>query len=184
MSPSRGLLPLLFLLLAGCLPPPQPVDSIGDPATARALLVARAAEGSVPMVLRGELEALPARRIAETAARAVRAVEVRFAAVTAIPAEGSYLLLVLHGGREPLPRRLCREADRLPVDVAERVAAAWCEGERTVAAVDPAIAEPTAAAVERAIRRAMAALFPDDYADIYGFELFGMRITIGGSFGF
>ncbi len=184
MSPLRGFLPLLFLLLAGCLLPPQPVDSIGDPSTARALLVARAAEGPVPMVLRGELESLPIRRIAETAAGAVRGLAVRFDPAATTPKEGAYLLLVLHGGRGPLPRGLCREADRLPVDFAERVAAAWCEGERTVAAVDLPTAEPVGAAVERAIRRAVTALFPDDYADTYGFDLFGRRITIGGSFGF
>jgi hypothetical protein len=37
---------------------------------------------------------------------------------------------------------------------------------------------------ERLVWRATARLFPDDYADSYGFDLFGLRVGLGGSFGF
>ncbi len=184
MSSVRGFLFPLFLLLAGCLLPPQPVDVVGDPSTARALLVARLREGPVPTVIRGGLETLPPERLAEAAAAAVPALEPDFRPRSQPPAEDAYLLIVLHGGEAPLPRQLCRDANRLSTEFAERVAAAWCEKARTVAAVELPTGDPGARGVERAVWRAMAALFPDDYADTYGFDLFGQRITIGGTFGF
>jgi hypothetical protein len=55
--------------------------------------------------------------------------------------------------------------------------------ERPVARVRlPAAADRVAR--ERAIWRATTRLFPDDYARSYGWNLFGLRITVGGSFGF
>ncbi len=180
----RNLAPLLFLLLAGCVTSPPPVASRGEPSTARALLVARAERGPVPMVLEGRPANLSAERLAEAAAKGVRAVDVVFVPQPAPPEKGAYLLLVLHGREGELPAGLCRNPRALATGFAERIAAAWCEDGRTVAAVDVPAEEPTAPAVERALWRAMAALFPDNYADTYGLDLFGLRVGIRGTFGF
>ena len=182
--PFRRLLPLLFLLLAGCVAAPRPAATVGEPQTARALLMARAEAGPVPLVIRGTLRNLSAEQMAKAAARGVRALDVRFRPQPEPPPADSYLLLVLREAGKPLPREVCRSADALAGNVAETVVAAWCEEGRTVAAVEVPSGEPAAAAVTRAIWRAMAALFPDNYADTYGFDLFGQRITIGGTFGF
>ncbi len=180
----RNLVPLLFLLLTGCITSPPPVASRGEPSTARALLVARAERGPVPMVLEGRPADLSAERLAETAAEGVRGVDVVFVPRPMPPEKGAYLLVILHGREGGLPAGLCRDPRAPTTGLAEHIAAAWCEEGRTVAAVDVAAEEPTAAAVERALRRAMAALFPDNYGETYGLDLFGLRLRIGGTFGF
>ncbi len=179
----RALAPLL-LLLAGCVAAPGPVATVGEPSTARALLMARAEAGPVPLVIHGTLRNLSAEEMATAAAKGVRAIDVRLRPRPEPPPEGPYLLLVLREAGRPLPREACRQGETLAGEVAEAVVAAWCEEDRTVAAVEVPSGEPAAAAVERAVWRAMAALFPDDYADTYGLDLFGQRITIGGTFGF
>ncbi len=180
----RKLAPLLLLLLAGCITSPPPVASRGDPATARALLVARAKSGPVPMVVRGRPPDLSPETLAEAAAKGVRAIDVVFVPQPEPPEKGAYLLLVLHGREKELPAGLCRNRGALATGLVARIAAAWCEDGRTVAAVDVPTEEPTAPAVERALWRAMAALFPDNYGKTYGLDLFGLRVGISGTFGF
>ncbi len=178
----RAVIGAALLALAGCArEPPALIDPGSDPATARRQLAEAAAAGSVPIVVL-RLEDRPSEsEAAALAARGVRALAVRF--VPAAPGIGGrHLVLALDGLEEPA--RICAGADRPASAPADRaLLAAWCDGDRPVARVRlPGSTDRVER--ERAIWRATARLFPDDYAETYGLNLFGLRVTIGGSFGF
>lgn len=181
-NPRRVAVLSLLLALAACTGEPPPLlDPGSDPAEARRQLAAAAAAGPVPvLVLR--LEERPSEaEAAALAARGVSGIAVRFAPSPPTPA-GRRLVLALDGLEDP--ERICAGAERSePSPAGRAVLAAWCDGERPVARVRlPAAADRVAR--ERAIWRATTRLFPDDYARSYGWNLFGLRITVGGSFGF
>lgn len=181
-NPRRAALLSFLLALAACTGETPPLVEPGsDPAEARRQLAAAAAAGPVPVVVL-RLEERPSEaEAAALAASGVRGIAVRFAPSPPTPA-GRRLVLALDGLEEP--ERICAGAERPePSPVGRALLAAWCDGERPVARVRLATAADRVAR-ERAIWRAMARLFPDDYAESYGWNLFGLRITVGGSFGF
>ncbi|BCX19340.1 MAG: hypothetical protein KatS3mg117_3022 [Geminicoccaceae bacterium] len=184
MSTSRraGVSIGLLLLAAGCArEPPATIEPGSDPAEARRQLAAAAQAGPVPFVLL-RLEDRPSEaEAAALAARGVSGLAVRFA--PAPPTTGGRRLVVALDGLDE-PAAICAPAGQGAVAPAARaVLAAWCEEDRPVARVRlPAAVDRVER--ERALWRATARLFPDDYADTYGWNLFGLRLTIGGSFGF
>jgi hypothetical protein len=62
--------------------------------------------------------------------------------------------------------------------------AAFCDGGRHVADATGEAAGSGPAEARRLVWRTTGRLFPDDYADTYGFNLFGLRVGLSGAFGF
>lgn len=183
MSPRRlALAGLLALLASGCTREPPPLLEPGsDPDEARRQLAATAAAGPVPLTVLRVEERPSEEEVAGLAARGVSGLSVRFAPAPP-SAAGRRLVLALDGLEEPA--RICTGADRPePRPTGRALLAAWCDGERAVARVRLA-ASADRVERERAVWRAVARLFPDDYADNYGWNLFGLRVTVGGSIGF
>lgn len=183
--PSRAKRPwagLLLLLAAACArEPPATVEPGSDPAEARRQLAAAASAGPVPLVVL-RLEDRPSgAEAAALAARGVHGLSVRFVP-TPPGSVGRRLVLALDGLEDPA--RICAGAVRPePAAAGRALLAAWCDGDRPIARVRLEGAVDRVER-ERAIWRVVDRLFPDDYADTYGWNLFGLRVTVGGSFGF
>lgn len=178
----------LFALQACAASPPVELGAESDVSTARLLLEEASRAGPVRL----EINALPRtatgpliRDVVERqAARGVRGLDVRFGA----PPEAtgpSRLLLLFDPSRELRPTAVCNE-ERLPGSepaAGTRLHAVFCDGGQFVADARAATSGSTAAEVERLIWRTTGRLFPDDYQDTYGFDLFGYRVGLGGQFG-
>jgi len=172
----------LLLGAAGCAREPVPsLEPQSDPAEARRQLAAVAAAGRVPVVVLRVEERPSEAEAAALAARGLRGLDVRFAPVPPT-ATGRRLVLALDGLAEP--ERICTGADRPdPGPIDRPLLAAWCDGERPVARLRLAGLRDRVER-ERAVWRAVDRLFPDDYPETYGWNLFGLRVTIGASLGF
>jgi hypothetical protein len=187
---------LSALLLAGCAPPPQVVVEPGlDHLSAREALAARRAEGPVRAVVHGQpfvqseagRDALVTRAMAD----GVRGLEVRFATdPTVVPSPEPHLVVLLNPLGSPSLQQVCARPESLPTAPAgERltVVAAFCEGAEPIglARAEDAVAGPGDRRFQRLLWRPAGALFPDDYAETYGFRLLpGIDFGLGGSFGF
>jgi hypothetical protein len=167
-------------LLAGCArEPPVEVGPGGSPAEARRQLALAAARGPVPIRVLRALERPTEPEVAALAASGVSGLRVRFTADR--EQVGGRLVMALDGLAEP--DRICADPPPAIAQPGAPLLAAWCDGEAVVARVRaPGGTDPVLR--ERLVWRASARLFPDDYADTYGWNLFGLRVTIGGSFGF
>jgi hypothetical protein len=151
---------------------------------ARQALVAATERGPVPLEILGAPATLTPERIAALAAEGVPALTVHFSLAEAEP--GTRLRLVF-GDSGPAPEEACGELPKLaPASPPVALTAALCDGDAAVAGIRGRAAGPTVADTERLIWRSTARLFPDDYPETYGFNLFGSRIRLGlfGSFGF
>lgn len=177
-------------LLGGCAAEPRlvPGPQAGF-AEARRLLVERAAAGPVVLDVLG-VSALATTELAERAAQGVPGATVRF-----IPAQGQtdrQRLVLAFGEAEPAPGlradRACDGALAMLTPapgVPRPLLAVFCDGRRPVAEVTALPAGAAAADEARLVWRTTARLFPDDYPSTYGWRLFeGLRIGLGGSFGF
>ena len=154
----------------------------GEAAKARRLLVA-AARGPVRLDMSGLPPTLVPQDAARLAAEGVSGAAVTF--TLDAPAAAPRLLLAF----DPVtadPLRLCAAAPASRPVSLHRLTAVLCDGSRPVASVDAIAAGPTASDTERLVWRTTARLFPDDYPDTYGLNLFGsrLRVGVGGSFGF
>ncbi|HET6469371.1 MAG TPA: hypothetical protein VFG43_13440 [Geminicoccaceae bacterium] len=159
-------------------------------AAARRLLVERAAAGPVQVEIERPPAALgaagPARQeIARLAAEGVRGLR---PTLTPEPVPGPTLVLAFDTSPVVSGTAVCA-GERPPLVPAPpgevRLRAVFCDGGLPVAET-LGVAEASPAAVERLIWRSTALLFPDDYPERYGFNLFGdrLRFGLGGSFGF
>lgn len=167
------------VLVACAREPPVEVIAGGSPAEARRQLAQVAARGPVPIRVVYALERPTVPEVAALAARGVSGLAVRFAADA--DQAGGRLVVALDG--LATPGSICADPPPGPAEPGAPLLAAWCDGELVVARVQgPGGRDPVLR--ERSVWRATARLFPDDYADTYGWNLFGLRITIGGSFGF
>lgn len=189
MRTTRALLAgLAALAVAGCASPVR-LGPAADPGRTRSLLAEAAAAGPVRL----ELNALPAteggtldrRAIAAAAARGARGLAVRFAEPPA--ATGPARLLLVFDPPQGLSASAVCNAPALPAPARAggptRLLAVFCDGGGYVA---DATAEATGRSpeeIERLVWRTTARLFPDDYAETYGFDLFGNRVGIRGSLG-
>lgn len=173
------------LVLASCAGEPQ-IQRLPGAAdvSARGLLAEAAKAGPVPALILGAPATLPPARVAGLAASGISGLDVRFAPIAA-PTAGPHLVLLF----DPPPALTGREACLATASDGAtgerpRLAAVFCRGGEPVAEVEGSAAGPGTRAVERLVWQSAARLFPDDYADTYGLNLFGWRLTFGGAFGF
>jgi hypothetical protein len=187
---------LSALLLAGCAAPPPVVVEPGlDGLAARDALAARRAEGPVRAVIHGqpfgpgaaERDALVTRAMAD----GVRGLEVSFTTEpAAAPSPEPHLVVLFNPLGLPSPEPVCARPESLPtVPAGERltVVAAFCQGDQPIGMTraEDAVAGPGDRRFQRLLWRTAGALFPDDYAETYGFRLLpGIDFGLGGSFGF
>ena len=174
---GRSPLPLLAILaVAGCATGPRlDAEPGSDTAGARAILAERASEGPVLIEIADGFESISKAEIAVAVEDGIRGLEVELttAPERAIGPERIVLATGLAG------TATCG-AD--PFGAGDGFRMALCRGERPVAVVRAELAgEPMS---ERALWRAAAALFPDDYAGSYGFGWLGNRVSIGVGIGF
>jgi hypothetical protein len=185
---SLGLLTALGLALAACAA--QGGIELGEganPRAARARLAEAAATGPVRLALNAPPAttdgALGAEQAAKAAAEGVRGLKVRFSRTAPGPTR---LVLLFDPPTRIGPAAICA-ADRLPAAAPRggvRLHAVFCDGPEPIADAVGESDDRSTAAVSRLIWRTTARLFPDDYADTYGFNLFGLRVGLGASFGF
>lgn len=144
-----------------------------------------AAEGRpVPLVVVGDPAPLDAGELPALAARGVTGLDPDFSA-TAAGAVAQPRLVVWFGPPEAAGGAETCGASPVAAGMApsRQLLAAWCDGPEPVAFVTGEAADAGRPAAERAVWRATARLFPDDYAETYGFDLFGWRVGLGGSVG-
>ncbi|HEX6012328.1 MAG TPA: hypothetical protein VFY87_11110 [Geminicoccaceae bacterium] len=183
---------LLVLGLVACTAAPARLGPDADPRAARRLLEEAASAGPVRLELNRPPStsdgAMTVAQVAEQAARGVRGLEARFAE-QAESTDLARLLLLFDpppGGLQP---RLACGAEALPPPVPEgplRLQAVFCDGGAAVADATAVAEGRTRADAERLIWRTTGRLFPDDYPETYGFDLFGRRVGVGvgGTFGY
>lgn len=141
--------------------------------------------GDVPGLTTGQRDRL----VTDALADGVRGLGVTFAAVSADRAPGERVVVVLdHPSTVPV-ERLCRGGEFRGGGGASdraRVAAAFCTGAKPVSAVEGEVAASGPSERERLLWRTAGTLFPDDYADSYGFDVLPdwLDVGVGGSFGF
>jgi hypothetical protein len=176
---------LAALVLGACASEPQ-VGRSGGPgnASARKLLAETAEAGPVPAVILGAPATLSPTRSAQLAAQGISGLDVRFTPVVA-PPPGPHLVLMFDPSPALTGRAACTatEADGA-ISERPRLAAVFCSGDEPVGEVQGTAAGTDTRAIERLVWQSTSRLFPDDYADTYGLNLFGWRVTLGGSFGF
>lgn len=154
-----------------------------EAAEARRMLVEAAARGPVRLDLVGLPAALTAADAARLAGEGIPAASVTFA--TDATAAAPRLLLAFDTAAAE-PAGLCAGRSRVVPSSPHRLDAVWCDGDRPVASVSGTAAGGGPADTERLVWHTTGQLFPDDYPDTYGLNLFGsrLRVGIGGSFGF
>lgn len=189
MTWARRAWPSAALLLAACAAtPPIQLGPEADPRAARRLLAEAAAAGPVRLVdnLPPGAGVLPRPTIEAEAARGVPNLAVRFAAPPT--ARGAARLLLLFDPPPDLPPIRACNAAALPAPAPDgartRLQAVFCDGGTYLADASGTATGRDPDAMRRLVWRTTARLFPDDYPDTYGFDLFGNRVGIGGSFGF
>lgn len=172
------LVPIAALLLGACAGlqgSPEP-----DRRSARQALNDAAAAGPVPLVVLTPPAGLGPATVAETAAEGVTNLPVGFMPAAASGAPRLVLWFAPPPGAPGTAACLpAAGADRGPPG---GLLAVFCEGTFAVAEVRGEAA-PDPASQERLIWRSTNRLFPDDYPETYGFDLFGWRIGLGASVG-
>jgi hypothetical protein len=189
-SDMRMAAALLVALLAGCAAsPPVQVGADSDTRAARAQLREAAAAGPVRLELnalpRGSDGTLTEARAAEQAARGIKGLDVRFAGKP--EATGPARLLLLFDPPAGTRPTVACNAGALPEPLADagptRLRAVFCNGGAFVADASATTEGRSLADLDRLIWRTTGRLFPDDYPETYGFDLFGRRVSLGGYIG-
>jgi hypothetical protein len=184
-----GALTLALLAAGGCARPELAASPERDRLGARRALAAAAAAGPVPLVVAGappgslDPSGLPA-----LAARGAAGLDPRFATTPASAASDTDRLVLWF---DPPPGAAAADACRpapppgpAATGGAPSLLAAWCEDAYAAASVAGAAAGAGPEDVERLVWRATQRLFPDDYGETYGLDLFGWRVRLGGSASF
>ena len=186
--PSRRFV-LLAGLLAGC------ASGTGPDAENDARRALAAAEKPVLMTLVGNpFEMDEARLNALVSSELARGVTGMSAAFTSsaerAAAPEPHLLVVLNPVNEPAPAALCSAPGTIRTAAAQEqvhILAAFCRGDQVlnVARTEAAVSGPTDQRFRRLLWRTSSALFPDDYAETYGFGILPrwLDFGVGGSFG-
>ena len=186
---ARILVVVVMAGLAGCAGDAVRLGPDSDPRGARTLLKEAAAAGPVRLELNQVPRAgdgtLTAERAAEQAARGIKGLDVRFAPPPA--AKGPARLVLLFDPPQGVrPQRVCN-VDALPAAVPgerpRRLQAIFCDGSTFVADATSATEGRTLADLDRLVWRTTGRLFPDDWPETYGFDLFGHRVSLGASIG-
>ena len=180
---------LLAGLLVGCASGTGP-DAANDARRALA-----AAEEPVLMTLVGNpfqidqarLQAL----VSNELARGVTGMSAAFtSSAERAAAPEPHLVVVLNPVNEPALAALCLAPETIPTAPADeqvQVLAAFCRGDQVLnaARTEAVVAGPTDQSFRRLLWRTSDALFPDDYAETYGFGILPrwLDFGVGGSFG-
>lgn len=185
----------LFLALAGCQgAAPEvtgPVD--GDPAAARTLLVAQVAQGPVPTTIVGDMPGMQTaqrdRLVEDALAGGVRGLDAEFEVDAGAGSDEPRLVMVLNPARAYAPETVCRNPAALATTPGAgplAVVAVYCRGEEPLNAVEATAGAADERASRRLLWRTAAELFPDDYAEAYGWDILPgwLNLGVGGSFGF
>ena len=194
-APGRSLPAILCagLSLAGCA---QGTPGPGTPGEqARRALAEQRQEGPVRTVVRGNPFGMDeARRdalVTEAMAAGVTGLTVSFTTYPdAAAAPEPHLAVVLDPAEAVPAETACSAPDQVPMAAAGEtlsVLAVFCQGDRALHAVreEDRVAGPTDRRFQRLLWRTAGALFPDDYADSYGFGFLPrwLNLGIGGSVG-
>ena len=101
-----------------------------------------------------------------------------------------HLVVVLNPANEPEPATLCAAPEIVPTAPADeqvQILAAFCRGDQVLntARTEAVVGGPTDQRFRRLLWRTSSALFPDDYAETYGFGILPrwLDFGLGGSFG-
>jgi hypothetical protein len=180
------------LLLAGCGSVPTVTSDTGVGNT-RQVLAERAEQGRVAAVVVGNPYGIDEGRldsmVTQAMAAGVSGLSVDF---TTSPSEAAApeprLVVLLNPGGDPSGNAACRSptaVPTLPAGEELRVLAAFCDGANALGSVtgQDTVSGPTDRRVQRLLWRISGALFPDDYAETYGFGLLPNSFDFGGWFG-
>lgn len=173
----------LALLLAACAGTRTSASPEPDRLQARRMLVETAAAGPVPLAIQGDPAPLGRGEVPALAAQGIVGLRPTFAEAGA----GVPLRLVLWFDPPPggSARAACAGGEAASARAGRpRLLAAWCEGAFAVAETLGSAADGSAPAVRRLVWESTRRLFPDDYAERYGFNLFGWRVRLGAAASF
>lgn len=179
---ARGVAVAAVVLLAGCASGPEVTRALGTSAREARLALELAHErgpvrgrvvGPATMTAGRNVE----RRVLDVMGEAVRALSVRF---TPAAPEPTPVLVVNHGlaaGADP-----CRADPPLTGDPL-RVTAAFCDETGAIGVVSATLESPSDDARTSLYRRLARELFPDLYAERYGFGRPPFNVYLGATFG-
>lgn len=182
-----------ILLLAGCTQGAPPPAGPGE--QARRALAEQREQGPVRTVVRGNPFGMDETRrnalVSEAMAEGVSGLAVRFTTWPDAAAAPEPHLVVALNPRETDPASvLCSAPDSVPTGPAGdtlSVLAVFCRGDQVINAVseEGPVAGPTDRGFQRLLWRTAGALFPDDYAETYGFGILPrwLDFGFGGSYG-
>jgi hypothetical protein len=187
--PSRSSAALAgVLLLVGCGSGPTVTTDTGVGSTRQAL-TERAEQGPVPAVVIGNPYGMDEARldsmVTDAMAAGISGLGVDF---TTDPSQAAAaeprLVVVLNPAADPSGSAACRNPSpvrTLPAGDELRVLAAFCDGADSIGSVDTqdTVSGPTDGRFQRLLWRTASALFPDDYADTYGFGLLPNSFDFG-----
>ena len=193
-SETRLSLPALVgaLLIAGCGSVPSVTSDTGVGDT-RQVLAERTEQGPVLAAVIGNPfgmdEGRLDRMVTDAMAAGITGMSVDF---TTDPAQATApdprLVVLLNPAADPTGSAACRNptlVQTLPGGDQLRVLAAFCEGANALGSVETqdTVSGPTDRRFQRLLWRTSGALFPDDYAETYGFGLLPNSFDFGGWFG-
>ena len=186
---SRACAMLLLGLLSGCAAGTGP-----DPASDARRALAAAPEPVRMVVVGNPFEMDQARLnalVGNELARGIAGMSTAFtASAERAAAPEPHLVVVLNPVREPSPEALCGAPESIPTAPADdvlHILAAFCRGDEALNTVRTQgdVVGPTDQRFRRLLWRTAGALFPDDYAETYGFGILPrwLDFGVGGSFG-
>jgi hypothetical protein len=180
-------------LLAGCA---QQAPRTGAPGEdARQALAEARKQGPIRAVVAGNPFGMDEVRldtlVTQAMAEGVSGLDVSF---TTYPDQAAvvepHLVVILNPAREPPTAAACRAPETVtttPASDTLDVFAVFCQADQPLDAVSESgrVAGPTDRNFQRLLWRTSAALFPDDYAQTYGFGILPrwFNLGVGGSFG-
>jgi hypothetical protein len=185
---SRASAALVGALLAGCGSVPTVTTDSGVSNT-RQVLAERAEQGPILAVVIGNPYAMDEARldsmVTDAVAAGISGLSVDF---TTDPSRAAAaeprLVVVLNPAGDPTGSAACRNPTSvrtLPAGEELRVLAAFCDGANAIGSVEAhdTVSGPTDRRFERLLWRTASALFPDDYAETYGFGLLPNSFDFG-----
>lgn len=174
----------LLTALGACAPSPD-VSSFaqGDPHSARTLLARAGVDGPIRLELRGLPASIEVARIETAADAGARYLNARFRADPTVAGRDVPRLVIAFGAVPGALGELCRPA-AAPATTGDpaTAAAAFCDSVGAVAAIKGRAVSPLASDMEQLVTSLTRRLFPDDYADSYGWGL-GTGVSLGGWWG-
>lgn len=175
---------VLLAALSACAPAPDVARfAQGDARSARTLLARAAVDGPIRLELRGLPASIEAARVEAAADAGARYLNARFRTDPAVAGREVPRLVIAFGAVPGTLGELCRPAAAgVATGDPASAAAAFCDSVGAVAAIEGKAVSPLSGDVERLVTSLTRRLFPDDYADSYGWGL-GTGVSVGGWWG-